>query len=73
MVVLALLSGLCGYVVADVWSAGGGENGIFVSSLTVFGFLSGAVFGLLLSSLLNSATAMVFVAFAEDPEALKVC
>lgn len=72
VVVLGVSSAFCGYFVAYLWSADGGENHLFIASLTTFGFLSGVVVGLLLSSILNSATSMVFVAFAEDPESLKV-
>ena len=73
VIILGICSAFCGYLVANVWTADGRESKVFLISLTVFGFLSGASVGLLLSSILSSATAMVFVAFAEDPEALKVC
>lgn len=72
VVILTIFSGLFGYFVAYVWTCDGEENSTFLMSLTFFGLLSGCVVGLALSSMLNSATSAVFVAFAEDPHVLKV-
>lgn len=72
IVILSIASALLGYLVAFIWASNEGRSNVFVTSLTIFGFLSGAIVGMILSSIMNSATAMVFVAFAEDPEILKV-
>ncbi len=70
--ILALFSGVCGYIVGSIIKVADTEQSSIVSFLTILGFVSGAVVGLLLSSIMNSATAMIFVAFAENPEPLKV-
>lgn len=72
VIILGICSGVCGYVVACFWTAHYGQSNVLVTSLTIFGFLSGSIVGMLLSSMLSSATAMVFVCFAEDPDILKV-
>lgn len=70
--ILALLSGACGYAVGSILVATDAEKNSVVGYLTFLGFISGGIVGLLLSSIINSATAMIFVAFAENPEPLKV-
>lgn len=72
VLILALISASFGYMVAYIWSADGGENTVLRVSLPVFGALCGLSVGMLLTAILRSASAMVFVAFAENPDALKV-
>jgi hypothetical protein len=71
VIVLALLSAAAGYILGSIWHPSEGSAG-FAAFLALCGGVSGAAFGLLLSSVLDSACAMVFVAYAEDPDALKV-
>lgn len=70
--VLAVVCGCFGYVIGLLFDLSTAGQHVIIL-LTVFGVFVGGSVGLLLSSIINSATAMVFVAFAEDPEALKVC
>ena len=72
VLVLAVLSGVIGYLIGTAWGVLEEKSASFSLYLALFGCISGLTIGFLLSSVLNSASAMVFVAFAENPDALKV-
>ena len=77
--VLALTVGnmICGVVLSFVFDLFVAKSTHDMGTLALIGGLVGAVAGLIvgmvLSNALDSAVAMVFVCFAEDPLALQVC
>ncbi|KAJ1436898.1 plasma-membrane choline transporter-domain-containing protein [Ochromonadaceae sp. CCMP2298] len=68
---LAVFNALMGVVLGLIVAANGGDVGLYVVLGAVLGALTGLVAGMVLSQALDSAVAMVYVCFAEDPAALQ--